>query len=197
MKTGIIYCYINKINNKTYIGQTTRPKYRYNQHLLDSKNPKKNYFHRAINKYGIENFYYSILKIVCVLNDNNYRTIMDNLEKQYIINFNSFNNGYNRTKGGGNVWDNSNKKGINLTIEHKLKIKNSLLNNDNNIGKYNKSLFNNPNTKEVLEIDLNGNIINTYKCGKEVALIYNINYSTFKTKMKKGLIINDNKFIWK
>jgi group I intron endonuclease len=103
MKCGIIYCYINKINHKCYVGQTTRPKRRFEQHIYCSKNPGKNRFHRAINKYGIDNFHYIILKAVSLSNDENYRSYMDELESKYIIEFNSRNSGYNATDGGGNV----------------------------------------------------------------------------------------------
>lgn len=195
MKNGIIYCYINKINLKCYVGQTSRPKLRYKQHLIESKNPGTNHFHRAINKYGIENFKYVILKKINITDDINYRLIMDKLESEYIIKFNSYENGYNMTKGGGYVWDNSKKIGIHLSESHKAKISNSLLNNSS-VGKRDKSLSNNPKSKQVLEIDENNNIVNIYNCGKEVALKYNINYSTFRYKMKKELIINKNKFIW-
>lgn len=103
MKGGIIYCYINKINFKCYVGQTASPYKRKRQHIIDSKNPKSNYFHRAIKKYGIDNFEYIVLKTICVSNSNNYRLTMDKLESEYIVEFNSFHNGYNRTEGGGGV----------------------------------------------------------------------------------------------
>ncbi len=82
-----------------------------------------------------------------------------------------------------------------MTDNHKEKISNSLL-KSKLVGKYDKSMSNNPRSKKVLEIDESGSIIHTYDCGKEVAIKYNIIYSTFKTKMRNGLIINKNKFIW-
>ena len=55
---GVVYCYTNKINNKKYIGQTLWEKQRYNQH----KNCyEDSLFHRAIKKYGFDNFNYEIL----------------------------------------------------------------------------------------------------------------------------------------
>jgi group I intron endonuclease len=63
---GIIYCFTNLINNKKYIGQSIREdNTRYNNHIYDSKHEKSSGYeyplHRAIRKYGIENFKYEIL----------------------------------------------------------------------------------------------------------------------------------------
>ena len=61
-----IYMYINKINNKKYVGQTKDFFDRHRRHIQSSfnKNAKRDYntpFHRAIRKYGIENFDIKIL----------------------------------------------------------------------------------------------------------------------------------------
>ena len=53
---GFIYKITNKINNKIYIGKTTRTvEQRYKEHLADSKRVRS-YLHNAIQKYGSENF---------------------------------------------------------------------------------------------------------------------------------------------
>lgn len=63
MYEGVIYKYTNKINGKIYIGQTINEKRRLNQHKKSSEN---SLFHRAIKKYGWENFEYKVLfKIHC------------------------------------------------------------------------------------------------------------------------------------
>ena len=55
MRTGLIYKFTNKINNKVYIGQTTQTiEQRTNKHL--SQLDDNTYFHRALKKYGINNF---------------------------------------------------------------------------------------------------------------------------------------------
>lgn len=195
MKKGIIYSYRNINNNKYYIGQTSQPLRRYNQHIIDSKEKSKNYFHNAIHKYGIESFEYIVILTITVSNIE-YTNTMDMLESYYIKKYNSYNNGYNRTIGGGNTWatTNNRKKGITLSKEHKSKISKGLklITRVYN----NRELSNNNKAKKVLELDTNNNIVNTYNCGKEVAIKYNINYSTFKSRMKKNLIINNNRFIW-
>ena len=61
-----IYMYTNKINGKRYIGQAKDFNNRHRRHINSShdSNRKRDYntpFHRAIRKYGIENFEIKIL----------------------------------------------------------------------------------------------------------------------------------------
>ena len=62
---GIIYCYTNLINGKKYIGQTINPSQRYSAHKsthLNEKDPEyDSLFHRALRKYGWDNFKYEVL----------------------------------------------------------------------------------------------------------------------------------------
>lgn len=54
-----IYGILNNINKKYYIGKTNNIKKRFLDHIRLSKKPKSNsysYLHKAINKYGKENF---------------------------------------------------------------------------------------------------------------------------------------------
>jgi len=64
---GGIYIIRNLINDKIYIGGSVNFKRRYNEHhrdLLQGKhtNPK---LQRSINKYGLENFTFSIVEVCC------------------------------------------------------------------------------------------------------------------------------------
>lgn len=96
MRTGIIYKYTNLINKKVYIGQTTTTlEKRHKKHL--SQLNDNTYFHRAIIKYGIDNFQLEILE------ENIPLTALDDREIYWIKKFNSYytsNKGYNLTKGG-------------------------------------------------------------------------------------------------
>ena len=62
-----IYKFTNKINGKSYIGQSQDLETRYKTHLRnfnkESASMYNGLFYRAIRKYGIENFNYEILKI--------------------------------------------------------------------------------------------------------------------------------------
>lgn len=55
-----IYCYINKINNHKYVGQTNNLKRRIREHRSCSFNPKASSYndliHKKIREYGEENF---------------------------------------------------------------------------------------------------------------------------------------------
>lgn len=65
---GIIYKVTNLINSKCYIGQTTKSlDDRRFIHIKDAKRQKYNsLFHKAIIKYGIDNFKWEVL---CVCED--------------------------------------------------------------------------------------------------------------------------------
>ena len=93
---GIIYRATNKINGKIYVGQTTRSfEERKSQHISDALCNKYNmYFHRAIRKYGVDNFDWDVLDY-CETYDE-----LNNAEIKAIEKYNAFGNGYNLTKGG-------------------------------------------------------------------------------------------------
>ena len=90
-----IYKINNKINNKIYIGQTVNIEKRWYKHKWDLNNNKHTNKHlqRAWNKYGEDNFHFSIIE-ECDTEE------LDIKEKDYIQLFDSFKNGYNRTLGG-------------------------------------------------------------------------------------------------
>ena len=96
----VIYCHINKLNNKKYIGQTRKKevKYRFGKNGIEYNNQPK--FYRAIQKYGWDNFEHIILE------DNIQTQEEANLKEQfYIKQYNTIKAGYN-CRGGGR--DNSN-----------------------------------------------------------------------------------------
>ena len=96
MRTGLIYQFINKINNKVYIGQTTQTlEQRVNKHLQQLND--NTYFHHALKKYGINNFNIKIIEQNIPLSE------LDKREIYWIKYYNSYytsNKGYNLTKGG-------------------------------------------------------------------------------------------------
>lgn len=74
--------------------------------------------YKAIEKYGIDNFEYEILFSENTTDFNNIKRKLDNLEKQYIKEYNSFvPNGYNQTIGGD-----AGVLGFKMTDEQKEKI---------------------------------------------------------------------------
>lgn len=94
---GCIYRILNKINGKSYIGQTVfdDPSKRWNTHKNIYKQEKhQEYLYRGMRKHGIENFEFRILSIC-------NREELSKLECKYIKEFNTFGKaGYNMTSGG-------------------------------------------------------------------------------------------------
>lgn len=88
---GFIYKITNKVNGKSYIGQTRYTvEFRWRQHQHKKDNC---YFHNAIQKYGADNFTVETLE-ECDVKDLNSKEIF------YIAKYDTFNNGYNLTIGG-------------------------------------------------------------------------------------------------
>jgi len=95
-KIGIIYKITNQLDGKIYIGQTIQSFKRRIQHHYASKDDM--ILHRAIRKYGKENFVAEEICSVVNKDDLNF------LEKYFIQIFDSLaSNGYNVALGGVNV----------------------------------------------------------------------------------------------
>lgn len=93
---GFIYKITNTINGKSYIGQTIQNvKERFYQHCATkcSKAVSNMAIHRAIKKYGKSNF---TVEVIEEINSAN----LNDRERYWIKYYNSYNNGYNSTKGG-------------------------------------------------------------------------------------------------
>lgn len=165
----IVYKATNKINNKVYIGITTKTlEHRKRIHIRDSKT-KDTYFYRALRKYGENNFEWEIIDTAETIEE------LEDLERYYIKLYGSFNNkekGYNSTSGGHNLYEltdeekhnrserakgknnpmygvESPMKGKHFSEEHKNKISNALKNS------YRPHVIgsNNPSAKKVINLD--------------------------------------------
>lgn len=97
---GIIYKFTSP-NGKVYIGQTVNEEHRKSVHRNQAKNPK-DYFHRAIRKYGFENFKYEIIFRTKSKDTDKLKYLLDTMEKYFIKKYDSTNPsiGYNLTIGG-------------------------------------------------------------------------------------------------
>lgn len=122
---GVIYKITNILNNKVYIGQTIRPlEERIERHFDEAENNvlPENHFHRAIRKYGRENF--KVEKI----DEAENREELNNKEKFWIKEYKSTNDelGYNSTAGGegGNTYLKRTKEQMEET-KRKISIANS------------------------------------------------------------------------
>lgn len=93
-----IYKVTNKVNGKSYIGQTTQTvEKRWKKHqscVIHGKERGSPAFHRAILKYGVDNF---VIDTLFVVFD---RPSLDALEIESIKAFDTIQNGYNLHAGG-------------------------------------------------------------------------------------------------
>lgn len=118
---GYIYKIVNTVNDKVYIGKTQRTiQERWRDHIKDSWNSKYQHrpLYRAFKKYGINSFSIEIIE-ECEnekLNDK---------EKFWIKQYNSYHNGYNATLGGdgGHCGELINRQQINNLWNKGLSIK--------------------------------------------------------------------------
>lgn len=110
-EVGIIYCWYCIPTDKYYVGQTVEPEKRFKAHINQKDNT---HFHRALRKYGLDNFVY------CVLEENILRENLNLKEIEWIEYYDSFYNGYNMTVGGDGT------KAIIRSKEHRKKLSESL-----------------------------------------------------------------------
>lgn len=118
-KEYLVYLHINKINNKKYVGITSRtPAERWGKNGSKySTSPK---FYAAINKYGWNNFEHKILETKLSKEEACLK------EQYYIQKFNSLSpNGYNLTTGG---------EITEVSDEARKKISKSMMGNKNGLG---------------------------------------------------------------
>lgn len=130
-KFGFIYLIRNRVNGKSYVGQTVKTiKKRFLEHLWSAKKGSGYAIHAAIRKHGDENFTIEMLA-ACDASQLNA------LEEYYIRTYGSsvnWGHGYNMTEGGGATsgWVPSEEtrakmskaqKGRKQSAEHKEKVK--------------------------------------------------------------------------
>jgi len=144
---GIVYMFTNIINDKKYIGITTKIlEERYKNHIWNINDG--GYFHNAIKKYGIENFTLEIIDKACSVNE------LKEKEKYWIKFYNTRKQGYNLTDGGDGAWgykhteetkeylreintgSNNHRYGKEISMEQKIKLIERLTGeNNHNYGK--------------------------------------------------------------
>lgn len=92
-----IYKITNKITGKSYIGQSVDIEKRWAYHKETMKNPRINAYYRELYKdmrlFGLNNFLFEVLE-ECLFEELNEK------EKYWIHYYNSYEKGYNLTRGG-------------------------------------------------------------------------------------------------
>ena len=135
-KRWVVYQHKNKTNGKSYIGitcETVQKRWGKNGYRYKEKYQPK--FYRAIKKYGWDNFEHNIL-----LSDLTYEEAIQK-EKELIEFYDSYNNGYNNTKGGEGFLPGEDNpmwgKHPIFSEEHKNKIKKTQIKNMKKVILYN------------------------------------------------------------
>lgn len=91
-----IYKITNQINGKIYIGQSIDIQQRWKQHKQQVKGIRSNNkLYQAMREYGIENFLFEIIE-QCEFSQQE----LDERQRYWIKYYNSYENGYNSTRGG-------------------------------------------------------------------------------------------------
>ena len=189
-----IYAFFNKLNSKIYIGKTKNLSARYKQHIYFSN--KSNFaIHKAIKKYGKDNFEY------IVLDYHENENIIYQLEEYYIKLFASNINGYNLNSGGlkpkhskeSKIKISNKRKGFKFKQESILKMKKTHKENPN----YSSRRLTLDQAREIKLLYNSNNFNFDYICNKfniKKQALYNLlNNKTYKelniiTKLKRTKI---------
>lgn len=90
-----IYIIKNKLNDKVYIGKTSKSiEERFKVHKVDMKKYKNRKLYKAMNELGVANFY------IEKLDETDSFETSSELEIKYIKEYDSYKNGYNGNYGG-------------------------------------------------------------------------------------------------
>ena len=189
-----IYKIENKINGKIYIGQSKNIQKRWEEHKSCQK--PNAILTIAFQKYGISNFDFSVVE-ECQQNE------LDEREKYWIKYYNSFEDGYNLTRGGNSgfyydiysVWETF-QKTQNISKTAKI-IGCHTTTARNIIHAFGVNLEEQQLAKPVLKIDPTTlNIIAEYSSINEAAEANNISRALI-TKVINGRGISGGGFIWR
>lgn len=154
-----IYKFTNNINKKVYIGSSINLRKRFSDHLrlLKINSHHSKHFQSAWNKYGENNFSFEILEIV----ENSFELL---IKEQYYLDtiifaqeyINKVNTKFIELSYNMNPCS-SNRLGTSQSKESIL-----------------KSKLNNPNRKNILQFDFNGNLIQEWESASDVEKTLNI-----------------------
>lgn len=221
---GEVYRVTNKKNGKIYIGITIQGFWtRWLHHLYEARSGSQFPIHRAIRKYGEENFQ---IESIEVIEEGDYDDLQ-NKEIFWIALFDSYNdrNGYNATLGGDGGFgmkhsDETKEKirqkalGRVVTEEAKLKMSKSHKNRDYDTdemarrarlgnskrwskeGEREKASLTNAGNRTILKCDKEGNVIEEFRSISEAARVIGKSRQSL-SKCVTGNAKSAYGFIWK
>lgn len=187
-----VYEIINNINHKKYIGKRSCECNIENDKYMGSGV----IIRKAIKKYGLDNFTKQTIKTFSTEEE------AFKYEKQLIEKLNAVNdsNYYNIKDGGlGNSRNDAIKLNKNLSSEKRIirSKKLSILNSGKNNAMYGKTGKNNPTSKEIVMLSLDGDLIKIFNCIREANDYFN-NPKTYSliSKVCKNKYGTAYKYLW-
>ena len=172
MFVGYVYVMKNDVNDKVYIGQTSKSlKWRIMRHCEISRTPGKHDYKLsiAIREIGEDHFGIYELAKVYARTYKELKSILEPLERMYIMTFDSYNNGYNCTIGGSGTL----KVKHSETAKMNYRIANSKRGFPESVLK--KAII--KNSKKTLQYTLEGKFVAEYKSVRSASIETGINKS--------------------
>lgn len=207
--TGIIYKYTSP-SGKVYIGQTARPVARRIEHLCDANHKCSTIFHKAIKKYGWENFNYEVLRTVTCNSEKELSEKLGELEQAAILLYNCLTpKGYNQAIGGsgplGYKHTEKAKERIRLTHLGKLhteeeKAKIAKANTGIKFTQERKDKISKAKSIPIIQLTKDGKFVKEWESAKTAAVYLNLvrsNITACCRKNPKVLSVGGFKWIYK
>lgn len=177
-----IYEIRNKINNRSYIGQSQNIERRMDAHryALRAGRHSNTHLQRAWDKYGENTFEFRIL-IECSVHN------LDQMEIWYIMQKNTYKDGYNRTLGGEGVRDGIRMHSFSMSVEARKHMRE---------GHADFSGDNHPQRKEIVLL----NTGEVFTCIKYAAEKYGVQHCDIshnaKGKLRSAGQLNGERLVW-
>ena len=161
MRVYYVYACLCIVTAKIYIGWAVNPKKRWAVHCASKDGT---HFHNAIQKYGKE--YFERYIIAWAVSEKEIKQ----KEKDFIIRFNTFIDGYNQTRGGDGIsgWTHSKTTKKKLSEAKKKENRNQSGKNNPMFGRANPSIVGNKNPMRKSEITAKVSKIGRASCRERV-----------------------------
>lgn len=187
---GIIYCWTSPSGRK-YIGKDSsgqRKRKFLSEHLPYTSPNWSSKIDRARKKYGVESFQYDIIQTVTRESLEDLDAILSILEIMWIRFYDTYNSGYNSTKGGEGVAgfitseetkqkQREAKLGCTLSEEHKQHIRDNAA-----------------NKKRIAQYDMLGNLIEIFNSIADASRATGINKNTISYQLNHSKRSGQNKY---
>ena len=195
MLKGRIYCVTCLLNGKMYFGQTVHSvKRRMVGHIYSAQRGSDHKFHRAIRKYGEENFLVEEVMFVEAPTKEKLKAKLDYIEIRLIKRFDTKKSGYNSTWGGEGAL------GAERSEETKRKISLSRIGEKNPF--YGKKMSSESKRKmldskgipPIVQFSLKGEVIKVFSNIEDIKKVLSVSKKCVRKHIRNGIPYKG--FIW-